>query len=96
MRGQIEEQERHIDEARDAYNKGVCKQSTVFDLITTHTPIRAQSSNFLVIRLQAVTIYFFVKAYAVGTHLICLDKSRLFKCVLTTYAFIKIVGNKIA
>ena len=76
--------------------KGYVNISTVFDLITTHTHISAQSSNFLVIRLQAVTIYFFMKAYAVGTHLICLDKSRLFKCVLTTYAFIKLVGNKIA
>ena len=31
--------------------------NTVFDLITAHTPIRAQSSDFVVLRLQAV--YFF-------------------------------------
>ena len=32
---------------------------------------------------------FFVKAYVVGTHLNCIDKSMQFKWVPTTYAFIK-------
>ena len=31
----------------------------------------------------------FIKAYVVGTHLNCLDKSRQFKRVPTTNAFIK-------
>ena len=29
-------------------------KNTVFDLITAHTPISAQSSDFVVLRLQAV------------------------------------------
>ena len=32
---------------------------------------------------------FFMKAYVVGTHLNCIDKSMQFKWVPTTYAFIK-------
>ena len=31
----------------------------------------------------------FIKAYVVGNHLNCLDKSRQFKCVPATYDFIK-------
>ena len=31
----------------------------------------------------------FIKAYVVGTHLNCIDKSMQFKWVPTTYAFIK-------
>ena len=54
---------------------------TVFDLITAHTPISAQSRNSVVFRLQPVYffLYFFTKAYFVGTHLNCIDKSMQFK-----------------
>ena len=34
-------------------------------------------------------VYFFIKAYVVGTHLNCIDLSMQFKWVPTTYAFIK-------
>ena len=45
--------------------------TTVFDLITAHTLISAQSRNSVVFRLQPVYffLYFFTKAYVVGTHL---------------------------
>ena len=55
------------------YNNNI--SSTVFDLITAHTPISAQSSNSVDFRLQPVYffVYFFIKAYVVGTHLNCID-----------------------
>ena len=64
---------------------------TVFDLITAHTPISEQSRNSVVFRLQPVYffLYFFTKAYVVGTHLNCIDKWMQFKWVPTTYAFVK-------
>ena len=34
-------------------------------------------------------LIFFLKAYVLGTHLNCIDKSLQFKWVPTTYAFIK-------
>ena len=34
-------------------------------------------------------VYFFIKAYVVGTHLNCINLSMQFKWVPTTYAFIK-------
>ena len=55
---------------------------TVLDLITAHTHISAQSSNFKVVMIQPIfffCMYFFIKAYVVGTHLNCLDKSRQFR-----------------
>ena len=57
------------------------KSTTVFDLITAHTPISAQSRNSVVFRLQPVYffLYFFTKAYVVGTHLNCIEKSMQFK-----------------
>ena len=45
-------------------------QLTVFDLITAHTPISAQSSN---ITASIFSLYVFTKAYVVGTHLNCID-----------------------
>ena len=36
-----------------------------------------------------VFLIFFIKAYFVGTHLNCIDKSTQFKWVSTIYAFIK-------
>ena len=63
-------------------------RNTVFNLITAHSPISAQSSNFLVSRLQSVYFYLlFLKAHVVGTHLNCLDLSRQFKWVSITFAF---------
>ena len=38
-------------------------------------------------------LIFFIKAYVVGTHLNCIDKSLQFKWVPTTYAFIKKEGK---
>ena len=56
-------------------------EHTVFNLITAHTPISTQSRNSIVFRLQPVYffLYFFTKAYVVGTHLNCIDKSTQFK-----------------
>ena len=46
---------------------------------------------------QCTFTYFFIKKkYFVGTHLNCLDKSRQFKRVPTTYASIKKTENNIA
>ena len=46
---------------------------------------------------QCTFIYFFMKkTYVVGTHLNCLDKSRQFKQVSTTYDSIKKTENNIA
>ena len=39
-------------------------------------------------------IYFFIKAYVVGSHLNCINKSMQFKWVPTTYAFIKKIRKK--
>ena len=36
---------------------------------------------------------FFIKAYVVGTHLNCIDKSMQFKWVPTTYSFFKVVDK---
>ena len=54
-----------------------CKQNMVFEIINAHIPIRAQLSKSIVLRLQPVYffVYFFIKAYAVGTHLNCIDLS---------------------
>ena len=63
----------------------------VFDLITAHTPISALSSNFMASDCSLWNIiYCFIIAYVVCTHLNCLDKSRQFKWVHTTYAFINL------
>ena len=68
---------------------------SVFYLITAHTPIRTYSSNFVILRLQPMYLYLlFIKAYIVDTHLNGLDKSRQFKWVPTTYAFIKTIRVK--
>ena len=37
-------------------------------------------------------VIFFIKAYVMGTHLICIDKSMQFKWVPTTFAFKKYTG----
>ena len=39
-------------------------------------------------------LIFFIKAYVVGTHLNCIDKSMQFKWEPTTYVFIKKVNKK--
>ena len=59
----------------------------VFDLITAHIRISAQSSDSVVFRLQPV--YVLCTTYVVGTHLNCIDLSMQFRWVPTTYAFIK-------
>ena len=45
-------------------------------------------SVFIMMLMQYFLI-FFIKAYVVGTRLNCLDKSRQFKRVPTTYVIIK-------
>ena len=67
------------------------KLNTVFDIITAHTPISAQSSNSVLFQITAsvFSLYLFIKAYVVGTHLDCIDLSMQFKRVPATYAFIK-------
>ena len=47
---------------------------TIFDLVTTHTLISAQSSNFIVFKLQLVYFYLLLfKSICVGSHLNCLN-----------------------
>ena len=53
---------------------------------------RNNSSNYAYAMFLCVCMFlsdFFVKAYVVGTHLNCIDKSMQFKWVPTTYPFIK-------
>ena len=50
---------------------GTRLKTIVLDLISKHTPISSQSSNF-------TFIHSFIKSYVVGTHLNCLDLSRQF------------------
>ena len=45
--------------------------------------------TFLMIFFAICFLIFFIKAYVVGTHLNCIDKSMQFKWVPTTYALIK-------
>ena len=53
------------------------RQITIFDLITAHTPISTQSSNSIIqITASVLFVYFFIKAYVVGTHLNCIGFSR--------------------
>ena len=59
------------------YTKGTLKQRPVKDL-----------SNDAYAMLLCFLI-FLIKAYIVGTHLNCIDKSMQFKWVPTTYTFIK-------
>ena len=51
----------------------------------------------LQITTSVLFVYFFtrIKAYAVGTHLNCIDLSMQFKWVPTKYAFIKKIRKKI-
>ena len=76
------------------WKKFPVKVHTVFNLITAHTPISTQSSNSVVFRCQCIFVYFFIKACVVGTHLNCIYLSIQFKCVPTTYAFIKKISKK--
>ena len=47
----------------------------------------------LQITASVIFLYFFLKAYVVGTHSNCIDLSMQFKWVPTTYAFIKKIRN---
>ena len=49
----------------------------------------------LQITASALFLYFFIKAYVVGTHLNCINKLMQFKWVPTTYVFIKKSEKKI-
>ena len=50
--------------------------------------------NGLQITPSVLLVYFFIKAYVVGTHLNCIDLSMQFKWVPTIYAFIKNKSEK--
>ena len=53
---------------------------TVFDLITTHTPISpVKQFRSLQITASVLFVYFFIKAYVVGTHLNFIDLLMQFK-----------------
>ena len=55
-------------------------QHNLFDLITAHTPISAvEKFRSLQITASVLFLYFFIKAYVVGTHLNCIDLSMQFK-----------------
>ena len=56
-----------------------------------HTLVKFRS---LQITASVHFIYFFIKAYVVGSHLNCIDLSMQFKWVPTTYAFIKKIRKK--
>ena len=59
-------------------SKGTLKQRSVKDL-----------SNAAYCVFFFFFLIFFIKVYAVGTHLNCINKLMQFKWVPTTYAFIK-------
>ena len=50
---------------------------------------KKRSAKYLFDDGLAIFVYFFIKAYLVGTHLNCIDLSMQFKWISTTYAFIK-------
>ena len=51
--------------------------------------LKTRSAKDLFDDVYAIFLLFFIKAYVVGTHLNCIDKSMQFKWVPTTYASIK-------
>ena len=61
------------------YTKGTLKQRSGKDL----------SNEAYLIFLCFLFLIFFIKAYVVGTHLNCIDKSMQLKWVPTAYALIK-------
>ena len=61
---------------------------------TKGTLINRSEKTYLTMLIRCFCVFlffliFFMKAYAVGTHLNCIDKSMQFKRMPTTYAFIK-------
>ena len=52
-----------------------------------HRSAKDLSNDAYVMFLCFLFLIFFIKAYVVGTHLNCIDKSMQFKWVVTTYAF---------
>ena len=78
------------------YPKQWANTYTVFYLITAHTPIKRTVEKFRSLKITAsvLFLYFFIKAYVVGTHLNCIDLSMQFKWVPTTYAFINKIRKK--
>ena len=51
--------------------------------------LKTRSAKDLFDDVYVIFLLFFIKAYVVGTHLNCIDKSMQFKWVPTTYASIK-------
>ena len=60
--------------------KGTLKQRSVKDL---------SNDAYAMLLCFLFFLIFFIKAYVVGSHLNCINKSMQFKWVPTTYAFIK-------
>ena len=60
---------------------GICLLRVHFKILSAKDLFDDVYANFFLI--------FFIKAYVVGSHLNCIDKSMQFKLIPTTYAFIK-------
>ena len=70
--------------------KLVVKYVSTYQKYTLKTRSANDLSNGVYAMLLCVCLrIFFKKAYVLGTHLNCIDKSMQFKSVPTTYAFIK-------
>ena len=55
---------------------------------------RVEQFSSFQITANVLFVYRFIKAYAVGTHLNCIDLLMQFKWIPTTYAFIKKIRKK--
>ena len=72
--------------------KLVVKYKSAYYRYTLKT--RSTKDFFNVVYAMNFFSIFYIKAYVVGTHLNCIDKSMQFKWVTTTYVFIKKVDQK--
>ena len=59
------------------------------DYCTYPYKLTVKQFRSLQITSSVLFVYFFIKAYIVGTHLNCIDLSMQFKWVPTVYAFMK-------
>ena len=88
-----EVKEELIEKSRGGWRKSEWQhRKTTFHIWPNyHTyPYKLTIKQFrsLQITVSVLSVYFFIKAYVVGTHLICIDLLMLIKWVPTTYAFI--------
>ena len=70
--------------------------STIFDPNYHTYSYKRTVKQFLSLQITAsvIFVYFFIKAYVVGTHLNCINLPMQFKWVPTTYAFKKKIRKK--